>query len=376
MAVMRGPVLLVRILLVAGVPLAISLALFLFLRKSFIEPMQPGVNEPVPFMIEPGTSFHQIAEKLAADGFVSRPYVPRLIAKLRDVDTRSIRAGEYSLSRGMTPLAILNKLASGDVVRRRVTITEGMTIRDVSRVIGEAGLGKNEEFLRLLQDPVVLKKWGITADTFEGYLFPETYFFSLPVKGEEIIASMVKEGEKFWPEEYTVQAESLSLTRHQVLTLASIIEKESGDPAEQKMVSSVFHNRLNRGMKLQADPTVIYGIPNFSGNLTKADLETPGPYNTYMNEGLPPGPIGNPGRSAIQAALFPAQSEYLYFVADGTGKHTFSTGLQNHNKAVGHLVDLSKEDASASELEQNISAAAGIRPEPKAPVIKFHQKKK
>ena len=370
---MRGVTFLFRVLLVVGIPLAIAAGVFFFLKKTFLDPMQPGVTAPVSFMVEPGTSFQQISGRLAAEGFVAYPIVPRLIARIREIDTRSIKAGEYALSFGMSPLAILNKLASGDIVRRRVTVTEGMTVRDIARVVAAAGLLKEEEFLRISQDPLLLKKWGVIADSFEGYLYPETYFFSLPLRGEDVIATMLKEGEKIWPEEYTSQAERLSLTRHQVLTLASIIEKESGDPVEQKLISSVFHNRLDRGMRLQSDPTVIYGIPNFNGNLTKSDLETPTPYNTYTNEGLPPGPIGSPGRGAIQAALFPAQSDYLYFVADGTGNHTFSAGLQEHNRAVRQLVG--RDDRPQTEAPVSPapfpSDTAGLRQQPKSPVIRL-----
>ena len=145
---------------------------------------------------------------------------------------------------------------------------------------------------------------------------------------------MLEEGEKRWIPEFTERADLLRMSRHEVLTFASIVEKESGNTSEQPLVSSVFHNRLQQGMRLQSDPTVIYGVPNFDGNLTKAHLETVTPYNTYTNPGLPPGPIANPGESAIRATLFPAQTNFLFFVADGKGGHVFSTTLAEHNEAV------------------------------------------
>ena len=325
-------------------------------------------------MISSGSSFSDIARELEAQRFVRADYVPKAIAKLKGFDTRTIKAGEYTMTRGMRPSSIVAKLISGETVKRRVTITEGMTLRDISRLVAAAGVLKEDEFWKMVHDPTLIRKWGLSGDSFEGYLFPETYFFSLPVKPEEVLGTFIKEGERYWPESYTVQAEKLGFNRHQVLTLASIIEKETGDVAEQPYVSSVFHNRLARDMKLQADPTVIYGIPNFNGNLTKQDLQTPTPYNTYTNLGLPPGPIGSPGKSAIHAALFPLETQFLYFVADGTGKHTFSTELGEHNKAVNALVELSKSnggDPSPTPKTPPISAPSLLRPTPKSPMIKM-----
>ncbi len=365
----RVPLLLLALFVIA-VPVATGLYVFFVLKSTFLDAVDPAATETVSFMIHPGSTFQQISRQLVDERFVKRMIVPRVIVKIRGVDTRNIRAGEYALSRSMPPGAIISKIISGDIVRRRITVTEGMNIRDVAKGIAAAGLMNEQEFLKILYDPLLLKKWGIAGNSFEGYLFPETYFFSLPVKGEDIIAAMIKEGEKFWPESYTVQAESLSLTRHQVLTLASIIEKESGNPEEQPLVSSVLHNRLDRGMKLQADPTVIYGIDGFNGNLTKADLEKPSLYNTYVIDGLPPGPIANPGRTAVKAALYPAQTNFLYFVSDGTGKHTFSGGLTDHNKAVDQLIEMAKQGAAVPP-----AAPETLTPPPKTPVITVKPKK-
>ncbi|NMC63690.1 MAG: endolytic transglycosylase MltG [SAR324 cluster bacterium] len=370
-----------RITLVTGIPLLIGLSVFLFLKSYFLNPTEAGNKQKISFMVAPGTAFSKISEQLVEQNFVKHALIPRIIAGLKGIDTRTIKAGEYELSRGMTPPAIIAKLASGDIVKRKVTITEGMTIRDVGRLVAAAGLANEIDFWKTLHDPLLLKRWGVEGDSFEGYLFPNTYFFSLPIKPEEIIYTMMKEGEKIWPDEYTNQANLLNMTRHEVLTLASIIEKESGDVSEQPMISSVFHNRLNKGMKLQADPTVIYGVGEFNGNLTKADLETPTPYNTYTNFGLPPGPIGNPGKNAIHAALYPAKSDYLYFVANATGKHTFSNQLPEHNKAVSELIESgngqpekeakAKMGSPASPLANN---TVSLRSTPKAPLISSKEK--
>jgi UPF0755 protein len=159
---------------------------------------------------------------------------------------------------------------------------------------------------------------------------------------------MLQEGEKRWKPEVNERAAQLGMTRHELLTLASIIEKESGNQREQPLISSVFHNRLRNGMKLESDPTVAYGIPDLNGQLLRKHLETEHPYNTYINFGLPPGPICNPGETAIQAALYPTpDSQYLFFVADGQGGHVFSTTLAEHNKAVAQYRALMKEAVAA-----------------------------
>lgn len=375
---MKNFVLTIRIILVVGVPIAVGLYLFLFLKSAFLDPVAPGAIGTVSFMVQPGSNFTTTSEQLAQQGFVLYPWVPRVIARIKKIDTKAVRTGEYALSRGMTPYAIVTKLASGDVIKRRVTVIEGSTLRDVNRAVALAGLIPEQDFWKALHDPFLLKKWGIPALSFEGYLYPETYFFSLPVRAEDIIGTMIKEGEKVWPEEYTMQAEKLQMSRHEVLTLASIIEKESGDPAEQPIISSVFHNRLANGMKLQADPTVIYGIENFNGNLTKDDLKEPTPYNTYVIDGLPKGPIANPGKIAIHAALFPESTPYLYFVSTGNGKHTFSTGLAPHKDAVQQLVELEKSRAQADKPAPAPTPAGpgpSLRPTPRAPVISVKPKR-
>jgi UPF0755 protein len=185
-----------------------------------------------------------------------------------------------------------------------------------------------------LSDPKLLEEFKVPGPSFEGYLFPETYRIQRNTPPRKVIQTLRNQLDSKWSEEWNVRLLDLQMTKHQILTLASIIEKESGNAEEQPIVASVFHNRLKRGMRLQSDPTVIYGIPNFNGNITKADLQTPTPYNTYIISGLPPGPIANPGFTAIKAALYPAETNYLYFVGNGKGKHIFSENLEQHNQAV------------------------------------------
>jgi UPF0755 protein len=177
---------------------------------------------------------------------------------------------------------------------------------------------------------------GVNATTLEGYLYPDTYNFPRFTKPEEILRTMVARFHQFFTPEVKAQAAALNMTEHEVVTLASIIEKETGQEDERPLIAAVFQNRLKKKYPLQSDPTVIYDIPNFDGNLTRAQLTTSTPFNTYMHPGLPPGPIANPGIKSILAALHPAPVSYLYFVSKNDGSHQFSSTLTEHNQAVHH----------------------------------------
>lgn len=315
-------------------PLIFGLGTFLYLRSALLAPVDPENKSEVLVEIKPGLRVKEICKDLEDRGLIRNGRALSILAKLKGVDTK-INAGEYPLSASMSPVEVLRHLASGMVLRRKVTVVEGQSIWDIGKAVADAGLMPKEEFDKALTDPRLLVDGHILSNSFEGYLFPETYEFSRPVTAKQIIWRMMEEGEKHWPANYTEKADSLKFTRHDVLTLASIIEKESGNVSEQRLISSVFHNRLSQGMKLQSDPTVIYGIPNFNGNLVRADLENESNrYNTYVYYGLPPGPIANPGASAIEAALNPEQTNFLYFVADGSGGHSFSATLKEHNEKV------------------------------------------
>lgn len=324
-----------RLLLIFLFPVLAAAASYLFFKREFYLPYNPSDGSKKLVEIEPNRSFGEICAKLREASVVRSCWSLGLLARMRKLDTE-IRSGEYELSATMAPREILEKLAKGDVFKRLVLVKEGESIWQIGEKVEKAGLVKGEEFNRALVDKQLLAKAGILAPSFEGYLFPDTYNFSRPIKAEQIIWRMLEQGEREekWSKKFADQADDLHLSRHEILTLASIIEKESGNADEQPIISSVFHNRLRQGMKLQSDPTVIYGIPNFNGNLTRNDLLTPTEYNTYTNVGLPPGPIANPGLSAIRAALFPTQTTFLFFVADGKGGHIFATTLQEHNENV------------------------------------------
>jgi UPF0755 protein len=247
---------------------------------------------------------------------------------------RKIHSGEYELHADMPPTEILSKLMAGRVVLHSVTIPEGYTISQIADVLAELRITDRGEFVRLAHDKSFIKTLGISADSAEGYLYPDTYRFPRPTAGKDVIRTMVDQLEHVMTNEWRTRAKELRLTTHEVLTLASVIEKETGAGDERPRIASVFHNRLKKRIPLQSDPTVIYGLTDFDGNLRKKDLSHPSRYKTYRWAGLPPGPIASPGADSIRAALYPTTTSDLYFVSKNDGTHQFSATLIEHNKAV------------------------------------------
>ena len=319
-----------RLGFIIGAPLIVALACFLFMREYFMLAADADSKEQIVIEIAQGSNLQQIAQELQKQKLIKHWRSLDLLARLKGQD-KNISAGEYRLSAALSPKQILEKLVSGEVIRRRVTFREGTSIWDYGKLLEEQGIIEAEKFDRALKNPELLRLSGIGAKSFEGYFFPDTYSFSRPIDAKKIIWLLLEQAEKRWKPTYTKRSIELNMNRHEILTLASIIEKESGNVSEQALVSSVFHNRLRSGMRLQSDPTAVYAMPNFSPPITRKHLESDNPYNTYKISGLPPGPICNPGESAIRAALYPEESQYLFFVASGTGDHVFSTTLKEHN---------------------------------------------
>lgn len=284
---------------------------------------QPGpLDATRRVVVEAGMGLEGIAERLAEANVISDPLVFRIGAKLTEQATR-LKAGEYEFPPGVTMQGVLDQLNTGDTVVRRLTIPEGLTSAEVVTLI-EAAEGLVGE---------------VPEVPAEGALLPETYHYAWGDSRADLVARMRASLQAALDELWVGRAEDLPLeTPQQAVVLASIIEKETGVDGERSLVSSVFINRLNRGMRLQSDPTVVYALTEGAGPLdralTRADWQVEHPYNTYRIEGLPPGPIANPGRAALAAALAPAESDYLYFVADGTGGHAFATSLAEHNRNV------------------------------------------
>lgn len=284
--------------------------------------------------ISRGMNAKRIARLLREERLIRNGLPFRVLARMKGTEDR-LQAGEYELSSSLNLSRILSKIERGEVLAHPFTIPEGYNIRQIASVLKERSLAEKERFIALSKDTKFISRLGIQAKSLEGYLFPETYRVSKGMKEEEIIRLMVSQFNRVVTQEDRKRAEELGFTFYEIIILASIIDKETSAPEERVLISAVFHNRLKAKRPLQADPTVIYALgETFDGNLTKKHLRIDSPYNTYRYRELPPGPIGNPGKEAIQAALYPADIDYLYFVSRNDGTHVFSSSLKEHNRAV------------------------------------------
>lgn len=299
-----------------------------------VPPESPGRD--IMFRVEPGEIFTTISTNLKKSGLITDT---RRFLKLAQQTgkTSSLRAGQFKLSTGWTPAQILHELSTSAGIMKKASIREGLTWWQTATKIQAARLGTFKNFAEAVVDPELLKQFGIEANNAEGYLFPETYLLT-PPKGDQsryMVEIMLKEffrnAAKVWPDGLPEFKEM-----NKIVTLASLIEKETGNISERKRISGVFHNRLKKRMLIQADPTIIYGLgPDFDGNIRRSHiLDKTNPYNTYVIRGLPPGPICSPGLDALLAAVHPEDHNFLYFVAKGDGSHYFSKNLSEHNNAV------------------------------------------
>ncbi len=312
-----------------------AIAAFFFgykLNKFSKTPVDTGVD-PVKFSVEPGQSLSAISQALEDKGVIENSTMFDILARFSNA-ARDIKAGEYTVSGPKSPRQILDTLKEGKVNLYRLTVPEGLTVEETAALVEVAGFGAKENFVRLARDKTFAASLGIEAGSLEGYLFPETYFFRKNASRKTIIKKMTDHFKTVFTPDWEKRALSMGFTVHETVTLASIIEKETGAAAERALISSVFHNRLDRGMRLESDPTVIYGIDNFDGNLTRKHLQTKTPYNTYTSAGLPAGPIASPGKMALKAALYPADTDYLFFVSKNDTTHKFSKTMAEHNRAV------------------------------------------
>jgi UPF0755 protein len=284
------------------------------------------------FVIREGATLREVARDLESNGIIKSG--PLFLVWARAMGHgRAIKAGEYLLSSAMPPLKVLDTLTKGDVIAHAVTIPEGFTKKQIAGLLKQMALINEAEFLSITEDPEVVRRYGISGPSLEGYLYPDTYQFDRGLSAAAVVDVMVR---RFWEiaNPYLEQVKRAGMTLEQVVTLASIVEKETGLAEERPLIASVFLNRLKKRMRLESDPTVIYGLKDFTGNLKKRHLTQSTPYNTYVIRGLPPGPIASPGKAAIKAVLFPADTDYLYFVSKNDGSHHFSKTLSEHNRAV------------------------------------------
>ncbi len=315
--------------------LLVSLTLFGIRSYVALHPsVSPGVGgeKRTVVYLKPGTRTVEIAEQLQRGGVIRDRLLFLLFALLRG-SYGGLKAGEYQFTPSMDLVDVLKILEEGRVLIHKVTIPEGATVRDIANLLSDEGLVDRDRFLYVAMSRAVAGQYDPEANSLEGFLFPDTYQFIKGMGEEEIIDRMVQRFSRVFTSEDEGHARRRGMSRYQVVTLASIIEKEATVEGEKPIIAGVFYNRLRQGMRLQADPTVLYG-KDHQGPPTRADLQTNHPYNTYIQEGLPPGPIANPGEAALKAALYPARVPYLYFVSKKDGTHHFSRTLEEHNRAV------------------------------------------
>jgi UPF0755 protein len=316
---------------VLGLPALVSLWMFVYAVLP-----GPGRDDTgVAVIIPRHTGVAGIEEILVTNDVIRADIRFRLLARLTG-KAQVLKAGEYLFAPGLTPYQVLCLLAEGKVVQRPVTIPEGVDMKRIADILATDGWVDRDRFLALCRQRTLITDLGLHVDNLEGYLFPDTYYLSRENQDENgIIRMMVARFKKVYQEISAKVPGRQTLSQHEVVTLASIVEKETGLDQERPLVAQVYLNRLAKGMRLQADPTVLYGrAQSATGDLSRQDLATPTPYNTYVIQGLPPSPICSPGRAALMAVLQPAAGDLLYFVARHDGSHYFSKTLAEHNRAV------------------------------------------
>jgi UPF0755 protein len=283
------------------------------------------------FVVKKGSSLRTIAAQLEERGLIKGKNLFMLWTYVRG-GARDIKAGEYSFNQSMAPVKILHMLTSGAVKTYSFTIPEGLTAAQIADLLESRNLVNKRDFVYMVRDKDIVASYHVDGTSLEGYLFPDTYVISRDMGARDLIDLMV---DRFWEVfNSLVRGQKPAMAVRDIVTLASIVEKETGLAEERPIIASVFLNRLKKRMRLESDPTVIYGLEDFSGDLKRKDLRAPSPYNTYVHRGLPPGPIANPGRDALKAVINPVETDYLYFVSKNDGSHHFSSTLKEHNRAV------------------------------------------
>lgn len=293
-----------------------------------------GFHQPVILDFPKGTSTQAMADELAQNGVIR--YSWQFIMTRALHRGAKLKAGEYQFARADNASNIFNRIARGDVFFYELVVPEGANMFDIAASVGRFDFLKSADFLRAARDPALIRDLAPQAPTLEGYLFPATYRITRSTTVEQLCALMTSQFRKQWRD---LQAAEHSQPVNDIVTLASLVEKETGRPEDRPIVASVYENRLAKGMALDCDPTTIYAAlleARYRGTIYRSDLASDNAYNTYRHTGLPPGPIANPGAASLKAALMPAETDYLYFVAkaDGSGGHQFSKTIEQHNAAV------------------------------------------
>ena len=306
----------------------------------------PGSGNTVKTIeVERGISLRRITAELQRAGLVSSPRLFMVYARLSGADSR-IKAGTYQFTDGMPPTEILRKMVGGEVSVRRFSIPEGYSIYQIGELLENRGIFAKEAFLRECGNKALLKEVGIDGTSAEGYLYPATYDIPLTMDAAGFVRLAAEQFHRVYAQRFASRPAPLGMKKEALVTLASMVEKEAVQPTERPLIASVFLNRLKKKMPLQSDPTAVYGVRAFAGSVTKQDIMRPSRYNTYLINGLPPGPIGNPGGETIEAVLNAAPTGYLYFVARKDGTHQFSQNLAEHNRAVRKYLKIASATAA------------------------------
>ncbi|WP_324824090.1 endolytic transglycosylase MltG [Sinanaerobacter sp. ZZT-01] len=316
-----------RVLLILASICMVSFAAFFLFLEQAVKPIEAENTQAISVQIPTGTSTREIADILKDNGLIRNTAVFRLESKAKGYDGR-YKAGEYILSKDMSMLKLMEKIISGNVNTVRFTIPEGYTLKKIGEKLSEQGLINQELFIQELQSGEYnyefLKYAPQGQFRLEGYLYPETYDVYTTASEQDIINRMLLQFDTVFKSEYYDRAKELGLNINEIITIASIIQGEAAKEDEMDLISSVIYNRLKIGMKLQVDATVQYVLDERTDRVTTKNTEVDSPYNTYQNFGLPPGPVCSPGKKAIEAALYPADTNYVYFVAKGDGYHAFT----------------------------------------------------
>jgi len=322
----------------------------------FVPPSKEKVWREVE--VTEGMSFKAIATALQKEGIIRYRGYFELIGRLEGI-SRKVRVGYYGLSTNMSLWEVLDSLRNGKIIEYEVVIPEGYNLYQIGWTLsGTPLIADPQDFIQLVKNREYVHSLGIEADSLEGYLYPDTYYLPKGIKLEDIPKRMIQRYKAVFSDSYKSRAKELGYTEHQIVTLASIVEKEAKVSSERKLIAAVYHNRLKQGMRLQADPTAVYGTKAWITKVTSQDLKRRSPYNTYLHKGLPPGPIANPGEAAILATLYPDNVDYLFFVARGDGSHFFSRDFDTHEKNIGRYRSnkkMAKRRVRVKQTEQQLN---------------------
>jgi UPF0755 protein len=307
--------------------------------------------------IPSGATTNEIGHRLVDAGVVRDMLVFRAAMRWAG-RSRSLKAGEYRFDAPMNVVQVVDKLGRGDVHARRITFPEGLTIADMSKIYESRGFGPAADFVKAAGDASIIKDLDPRAPDLEGYLYPETYAIPRGTPASKLVGLMVERFREAYPDALQAQARAQGLTTREVVTIASLVEKETAQEEERPLVAAVYRNRMKIGMGMQADPTVIYALQKagrYDGNIRRGDLDFDSPYNTYKHAGLPPGPIASPRRASLAAAVNPADVQYIYFVSRNDGSHVFATTLAEHNRNVRQFQILFFREKRLREAKEKAS---------------------